>query len=217
MIVMFKTLHLHQWLVLAGFAMAVSPGSARAATLWNESINGDLSNNQAAPNAFTLGNGVNSVIGTVGAADSQDWIALTVPAGFNLSSVVLTAYTSADAQGFTGFQIGSSFAGSPFVAGSYAGYSHFGTGAQNGSLPPTNLVGQNLIPIMADNSPSGTSAGAAGFTQPLGAGAYTFLLQQLGASTAYQFDYNVTAVPEPTVLSLASCICGLLLLKRIRS
>jgi hypothetical protein len=213
---MFNTLHPAKRLCLAGFALAISLGPLPASTLWNESINGDLSNNQAAPNAFTLGNGANSVIGNVGPGDSQDWIALTVPAGFTLSSVVLAAYTSADVQGFTGFQIGNSFVGSPFVAGSYAGYSHYGTGAQNGPLPPTNLIGQNLIPIMADNTPGGTSPGAAGFAQPLGAGTYTFLIQQLGGSTAYQFNYNLTPVPEPAMLALVPFVGGLLLIKRLR-
>ena len=88
----------------------------------DESINGDLLKNQSVPNAFTLGNGVNSVIGTVGTGDMQDWIALTIPVGFTRDSVVLSAYTSTDVQAFTGFQIGSSFSGSASTAGSYAGY-----------------------------------------------------------------------------------------------
>jgi hypothetical protein len=210
---MFNTLRLHKWIVWVGVAMALYLEPIQAVTFWDESINGDLSNNQSAPNAFTLGNGVNSVIGTVGTGDMQDWIALTIPVGFTLNSVVLSAYTSTDLQAFTGFQIGSSFSGSASTAGSYAGYAHFGTGAKNGSLPAMNLVGQDLLPIMADNSPGGTSADATGFTQPLGAGNYTFLIQQLGASTTYQFDYNVTPIPEPGALALALLACGLLLLK----
>jgi hypothetical protein len=213
---MFETLRSNKWMVLVAVAMAVSTGPTQAVILWDESIDGDLSNDQSAPNAFTLGNGVNSVIGTVGPGDTQDWIALTVPVGFTLSSVVMSAYTSTDPQGFTGFQIGSSFSGSAFVAGNYAGYAHVGTSSQNGMLPDMNLIGQDLIPLMADNSPGGTSSGAAGFTQPLGPATYTFLIQQLGASTAYQFDYIITPVPEPATLALAPFVCGLLLLKRIR-
>jgi len=198
---MFNSLHSLKWMVLAGLTMALSLGPVQAVILWDESTDGDLSNDQSAPNAFTLENGVNSVIGNVGIGDTQDWIALTVPTGFALTSVVLAAYVSTDLQGFTGFQAGSSFIGSAFVAGSYAGYAHVGTGAQNGMLPRMNLVGQDLIPLMADNSPGGTSSGAAGFTQPIGAGTYTFLIQQQGASTAYQFDYDVTPVPEPATLA----------------
>jgi hypothetical protein len=203
MTIMFNSVRLLKWMALAGLAMTLSLSPAQTAILWDETIGGDLSNDQSAPNAFTLGNGVNSVIGTVGTEDTQDWIALTVPVGFNLNSVVLSAYVSIDVQGFTGFQFGSSFTGSPFVAGSYAGFVHFGTAARNGGLP-MNLVGQDLIPLMADNSPGGTASGATGFTPPLGAGTYTFLIQQQGVSTAYQFDYDVTPVPEPGVFALAA-------------
>jgi hypothetical protein len=47
--------------------------------------------------------------------------------------------------------------------------------------------------------------GASGFTPPLAAGTYTFLIQQLGASTTYEFDFNATATPEPASL----CLIGL--------
>jgi hypothetical protein len=184
--------------LLVSFALAAAP--ALAATLYNESVSGDLSNNQAAPTPLTLAVGTNSIIGTVnGSGDSQDWVALTVPAGDKLTSIILASYQSTDLQGFTGFQTGASFVGSAFTAGSYTGYSHFGTGAQNDGLPPTNLVGQDLLPLMANPT---IAAGATGFTPPLGAGTYTFLIQQLGASTAYQFDYNVAKVPEPATFVL---------------
>ena len=115
---------------LAFIVFSLSATTASAQTvLWDESVNGDLSNNQAAPNAFTLPVGVSAIRGTVtgGGVDNQDWVALTVPAGTMLNSLVLAAYTSTDAQGFTGFQTGSAFVGSANSAGSYAGYAHFGT------------------------------------------------------------------------------------------
>src|ERR1700733_1808019 len=116
-----------------------------ASVLWNESVSGDLSNNQAAPNAFILAPGTNSVIGSVGTGDTQDWVSVTVPAGDTLSSYVLASYSApgGDQQGFTGFQVGSSFVGSAFTAGSYAGYAHFGPGATNPSTPLSN-VGTDL-------------------------------------------------------------------------
>jgi len=182
--------------LLAAFLAA----SSGASVVYNESVSGDLSNNQAAPTAIALSSGINSVVGTVGGTDKQDWIALSVPAGFQLSSDVLESYQSTDAQGFTGVQAGSSFVGSVNSPGSYLGYSHFGTGATNGALPPTNLIGVDLLPLMGDNV--NISAGSAGFTPPLPSGTYTFLIQQLGAATSYQFDYGVTAVPEPTTMGL---------------
>ena len=177
---------------------------AKAAVLWDESVSGDLTNNQAAPNAFTLSTGTNAVIGslrTSASTDNQDWIALTVPAGLQLSALVLKAYTSTDAQGFTGVQSGTNFVGSVNSPASYLGYAHFGTGAQNGSLPATNLVGVDILPIMGDTN---LAAGSQGFVPPLLNGTYTFLIQQTGPSqTAYEFDYVVTAVPEPSALLLA--------------
>ena len=188
----------------AAVAILALVATTNATTVWDESVNGDLSGSQAAPTPILLSVGTNSVIGNLritSAGDSQDWLAVTVPAGAQLTSFVHAAYTSTDAQGFTGFQTGSAFVGSPGVASSYNGYAHFGTGATNGSLPATNTVGTDLFPIMADNSPGGTSAGASGFTIPLGPGAYTFLIQQTGsATTSYQFNYNV--VPEPASLGV---------------
>jgi hypothetical protein len=193
-------------------AVALLSLSARAA-VFNESVSGDLSNNQAAPAVLTLDNGGNSVVGTVnGTGDSQDWIALTVPNGLQLSSVTLAAYTSSDGQGFTGVQSGSSFVGSPFVASSYLGYAHYGTAADNGSQFGQNLIGVNILPIMGDNT---IATGSQGFTPPLGAGTYTFLIQQLGAATSYQFDYAVTPVPEPaSQAAVAGIVCAAFFLKR---
>ena len=88
------------------------------------------------------------------------------------------------------------FVGSTNSAGSYLGYAHFGTGATNGNLPPTDLTGVDILPIIGNNT---LASGSQGFTPPLSAGDYTFFIQQLGASTAYQFDFNVIAAPLPDV------------------
>ena len=170
--------------------------SSRAATIWDEGVSGDLSDNQAAPNALAVAFGKNSIIGSVGGGNIQDWVSLQVPAGLKLKQIILAAYASIDAQGFTGFQNGASFVGNPFVAGSYVGYAHYGTGATNPAIP-TNLVGQDILPIMADPV---AAAGSTGFVPPLGPGTYTFLIQQLGALTNYQFDYVVA--PEPSTMLL---------------
>jgi hypothetical protein len=181
----------------------VTNAHAQIVTQWNESVSGDLSGNQAAPNNFTLVLGTNAIIGnlrTTSAGDNQDWIMLAVPGGLQLSAVVLKAYSSTDQQGFTGVQAGTNFVGNPLTAGPYLGYAHFGTGAQNGSLPATNLVGVDILPIMGNTN---LAAGSQGFTPPLPSGNYTFLIQQTGsAQTSYEFDYVTTAVPEPSTLLL---------------
>ncbi len=186
-------------LAAAACAALFSAPQAKAATIWNEAVNGDLSNTQASPTTLTLALGTNAVIGTVGTGDSQDWLTLNVPHGFQLSQIILASYSSTDAQGFTGVQSGAVFTGSSNSAGSYLGYAHFGTGATNPSTP-TNLIGADLLPIMA------TAPSAQDFTAPLNSGSYSFLIQQLGAPTSYEFDYVLTAAaaPEPTSLALVS-------------
>jgi hypothetical protein len=178
------------------------------ATIYDEAVSGDLSNDKAAPTALTLTPGSNSVIGTVngfGNGDPQDWVSFTIPTGFVMSSYVNSKYNSTDPQGFTGFQFGSSFSGNEFLAPSYAGYAHFGTGATNpDGTPPLSTVGVDLLSPMADPS---FAPDATGFTPPLGAGTYTFLIQQGNdVTTGYQFDMNVRSVPEP---GSSLCLLGM--------
>jgi hypothetical protein len=174
--------------LLAAVALSAFARPSSAATLWDESSNGDLSNLQGTPTPLALSQGVDSIIGTVnGTSDSQDFVSFVVPVGLFLNSITLSSYSSTDGRAFTGVQVGTSFVGNPLVAGSYAGYAHFGTGATNGAV-----VGADVLAIMANPT---LAIGATGLTIPLGAGTYTFLIQQLGAATSYRFDYQV--VPEP--------------------
>jgi hypothetical protein len=175
-----------------GVGAVVGVGSAQGTVIHNEVVNGDLSNDKAAPTHYALLPGVSSILASVnGATDFQDWVSITVPAGYELSALVLTDYDSQDAVAFTGFQFGPAFVGSEFEAGSYAGWTHLG---------PTQL-GEDLLLHMADQV---TNPGSQGFTPPLPAGTYTFLIQQIGDDTLYLYDFHVTAVPGPAgLLALA--------------
>jgi hypothetical protein len=173
------------------------------ATIYDEAVSGDLSNDKAAPTALTLTPGLNSVIGSVNGfppegTDPQDWVSFTIPTGFVMISYVNSQYNSTDDQGFTGFQFGSSFPGgvdSEFDPANYAGYAHFGTEATNpDGTPPVSTVGVNLLPLMANSS---FAPGTTGFTPPLAAGTYTFLIQQGDpVTTGYRFNMVVRSVPE---------------------
>lgn len=170
---------------------------SHAVVLWNES-SGDLSDDKSAPSPFTLSNGENSVIGTVGAGD-QDWLTFNIPDGFQLSSVILSAYSSSDATAFTGVQEGTAFVGNEGTADPYLGYTHF----------PAGPLGTDHLQPMADSKDA--------FTPPLPSGDYVFLIQQLGSATSYQFDYNVTPVPEPrTQAAVAALLAGVYFLRRHR-
>jgi hypothetical protein len=199
--------------ILRFCAVAISLCLLVAAPAWaatyNEGSLGDLSSIQASPTPFTLTAGANSIIGTVGGSETQDWISIIVPAGLQMTSYVNAAYSGNDAQGFTGFQT-PAFTGSVFSTGSYAGYAHFGTGAMNPGIngnTPTTTVGVDLLSTahyMSDNAAGGTSAGATGYTAPLGPGTYEFLIQQTSTvnTVSYEFDISTTAVPEPATLTL---------------
>jgi hypothetical protein len=194
-----------------GVVFAATVGFAAAplrASIYDESDIADLSNNKAFPTPFTLTLGSNSILGTVnGTNDLQDWIAITVPPGMEMTSYVNAVYNNPnDVQAFTGFQFGSTFPGNAFSAGSYAGYAHFGTGAQNGTGPnaPNGGAAQTTVGVdlfsplyFPNNASGGTAAGSTGFTPPLGPGTYTFLIQQQGTLTGYEFDMNVSPLPEP--------------------
>src|SRR5688572_26548578 len=176
--------------------------SVSAAVFWDEGVNGDLSNNQSSPNQFTLENGVNTLIGSVGlSSGSQDWFTLTVPQDFQFNSIIPRAFTSSDQIAFIGFQSGNSFVGNAGDAASYMGYGHFGPG----SFPP-QPVNSEMMPGMS------TAPGAQGFTPPLGPGSYTFLIQQLGSETGYRFDF--TAIPEVRGQVLIAVLCAAYFLKR---
>ena len=177
------------------------------AIIYKEAVSGDLSDDKTAPTPLTLTPGFNSVIGTISGfppegTDPQDWVSFTIPAGFVMTSCVNAVYKSVDPQGFTGFHFGSSFPGgvdSEFDPANYAGYAHFGNHAQNpdGSPTSSSTVGVNLLPLMADPS---FAPNTTGFTPPLGAGTYTFLIQQGDPNpTGYRFNMNVRSVqtPEP--------------------
>src|SRR5262249_44575384 len=120
------------------------------------------------------------------------------PTGMVLNSLVLATYVSTDGQGFIGVQKGTSFVGNPETDPSaYLGYAHFGTAATNGSQGPTDLRGSDLLPIMGNTS---LAPGSHGFTPPLSSGDYTFLIQQLGVTTTYQFDFDTGNAPSPDLV-----------------
>src|SRR5262249_23580572 len=89
------------------------------------------------------------------------------------------------------------------TAADLLGYVHFGTGAAN--------VGTDVEPSLA------TALGAQGFTPPLGTGSYSFWIQNTTpVSTAFQFDFIVTALPEPVSLALIGFAGPILCLGRSR-
>ncbi|HEX2400680.1 MAG TPA: PEP-CTERM sorting domain-containing protein, partial [Mycobacterium sp.] len=158
---------------------------SRAATIWNESAQGDLSGSMSAPTSLALSAGDNDLFATTRGGDLE-FFTVTVPAGGAMTGLFLRSYVSSDQTAFMALQRGTTFTESPFAPNiaNLLGYSHFGPGSGG--------VGINLLPRL------GTAQGAQGFTPPLQADSYTFWLQQLGGTTNYQLDFVVSAPPVPT-------------------
>lgn len=175
-------------LVVAALALAQA---GRAATIHDESLNGDLSGNRLAPTALALALGTNSILGATTSGDLE-YFSVTVPASATFSSLLLAQFTSADDVAFLAVQSGATFTEttSPDVA-NLLGWTHFGSGGLAGSA----LTGTDILDEL------GAGSGAIGFTPPLPSGTYTFWLQQTQAQqVSYRLDLVV--VPEPTTALL---------------
>src|SRR5512132_841421 len=100
---------------LAGIALVLTTlSNAHAITVYNESINGDLSGNGLAPTPITLGLGSNVIVGTTGNVNTvsdRDYFVVTVPSNTLLVQLSEQAGTQAGqsgalARGFLGVQLG---------------------------------------------------------------------------------------------------------------
>lgn len=195
-----------QSLLLAGLAIGLSSSAQAASFLFTESGDGDLSNTPATPTilgdhsatvGFSIGS--NFVRGATISGD-PDIFSFTVGVGYQLSAIVLTSYSSTDDRGFIAVQGGSIWnngvgSGGNFTRSTLLGYTHFGTHAAAAH------VGEDLL----DNLGASGATGAIGFTGALGAGTYTFLVQQTAVSVVnYEFDLQLTPVPEPGEYALVA-------------
>jgi hypothetical protein len=162
-------------------------GNSFAATVYNEALSGDLSNAGLTPSAIAVGSGSNQIFGTTGRGTTvdRDYFSFTIPAGFELSRVLVLAGTESAGVAFLGLEAGSqvTLSTSPSTAAGLLGWWHYG---------PADIG----TDILAEMGTAGN--GAAGFVPPLPAGTYSVWIQELSAgSYAYGFDLVVTPTPEP--------------------
>jgi len=157
---------------------------------WNETVDGDLSNDRLAPTHISLGLGLNPLKGGFGQPD-LDYLAVVVPAGMQLSALRHGADMAiGGVRSFIGVQAGDQMTVPPDTGSSdgLLGWAHFQDAP----------VGTDLLPAI------GQGFGAAGFVGPLPMGTYTFWIQDTSseAGLAFAFDVEVTAVPEPATVGL---------------
>lgn len=166
--------------------------SAASAFSYDEGVDGDLSGDRLAPTALVASLGSNPLSATSVLGDLE-YVLVAIPSSYQLGSILLTAFASADDVGFAAVQVGSTFTVTPAGAtpGDLYGYAHFGTGPLAGGATPGNDMLDDL----------GAGAGAIGFLPPLGSGNYTFWLQQTQAQPiSYTMDFLV--IPERATLLL---------------
>ncbi len=186
-----KTLGTRTPLAFAALLLGAA-ASAHAVTGWNETIQGDLSNNGLAPTVVTIAAGINTVLGYVGnsgAGVDRDYFSFSVPAGWQLSSMILRPETNiSGSASFLAIQAGPQVTVSPSGVGAVAllGY----------VLYSPDQIGNNLLQDMA--LPGGV----------LGSGTYSVWVQELGGLSPYGLDLVVAEVPEPG--SAALLLAGLL-------
>ena len=145
-------------------ALLIAP--AGAAIVHDESVNGDLSTNPAAPTPIAFAQLSNFILGTTGNSGTvdRDYITFTIDSDRILGSLILHGL-SPDNLAFAAFNSGStSFVPSGSTAASFLAGIH----------PSGSHVGTDLMPLFVTSSVTGNSLS----TPHLGPGTYSFLIQQ---------------------------------------
>ena len=182
-------------LSVAAFALLATSQGAHAAMVWNETLDGDLSNDGATPTSLTLNVGNNQIIGNTGNVGGLgvdlDYFTFTLAPGQALTSITLLGNTIVSGMfSFIGVQAGPQVTVAPSGAGGQAllGWAHYG-------VPD---IGSDLLA-------SQISPGSA-----LTAGTYSVWVQDTGGPATYGFDFTtVQQVPlPPSLLLLASTLAG---------
>jgi len=144
--------------------------------VYNESTDGDLSNNGTMPTSITFAAGSNIIIAEQ-ASTNPDYFTFVVPEGYELSQIHVENFDTPDVA-FIGIENGTSINGE--TADNLLG--GFVYGEPN--------INTNILPAM------GALTGATGFMETLPAGNYTIWLNQTGTSsnTTLDFVINMSAI-----------------------
>lgn len=191
-------------LMLTGVLSSFS-APAQALILWDESINGDLSDNGLNPTDLgQLQGGNNTLTATFSLGQTipdTDYFTFEVPQQLSLEQIILKSFTPEDEGAFFAVQTGNVF---DFIftgpdATGLLGFLDFGQEELNTDILD-DMGRANLSPI---------APGATGFTPPLPTGQYSFWLRQGGERPVTVTLDFVTSVPEPSTVIGLEVILGL--------
>ena len=179
--------------VLSGFVAT----SLSADLIWDEAIDGDISNNYLSPDQMFVTAGDNTVkFVTVGAED-KEYFTFNIAAGYELSAIIVNDFQTSPKGNlaFFGVAAGTAFPTSPDTPNpsELLGYTLFGT----------KSIGSDILEDM------GQGGGSIGFEGPLAAGDYTFWAQEtFSTDDVWDLNFVISEVPSPGALALFG-ICGL--------
>ena len=188
-------------IALAGLVALAIAQPAAALSIWDESVDGDLSNDPSAPTHVAFGPGTNSIVGSSQLGD-VDLFTFTVPNGVSFARLELTEFSSSDDLAFLAIEAGSVVSDMSSPA-NLLGYVHVAAA----------FLGTDILDDLA------LGQGALGFSAPLGPGTYTLWMQQTGPElVGYGFDLiaESSTVPEPPMSALFVLGLGALALVRRR-
>jgi hypothetical protein len=199
--------------VLGGLVLVTALAMPSVALAYDEAIDGDLSNNAAAPTPLVFGLGTNVVAGRVTTGttptDTRDFLTFTIPAGRQLTGLRLVSWVSGNT-GFHAINVGATSVNpSSTTESSFLGGDHV-----NPAIKPFDLV--ELL--------NGDTAGV-GTTAPLGPGTYSYVIQETGPQLSdYRIEFTVSAAPagvpasdHKSLIALTLTLLAVMLIGRRRS
>ena len=175
------------------FALFASISTSANAQVVFDDVNGNASSDGAAPTSVAFSLGSNIINGTVTSPGNvRNFYTFTIGAGQELSAINLDAISVVDAAGAVSSDPGFY----ALIDGTTGTNPVDGFANLGGDLFAPSSLGVDLL---AGISGGGESSGS-GFSS-IGAGDYTFVIQQTGDEvSSFSLDFQVTtaAVPEPT-------------------
>lgn len=178
-----------KWIVIV--VMMVGSVSVAAASDYNESRDGDLSNDRLNPTVLTVSAGDNRITATSIQGDPE-YFTVTVPDDATIDQIVLEAYTSDDDRAFLGVQAGTIMTVDAAIPTptELLGWVHLG--------PDFTPLNTNMLDQLA------AASGAIGFTPPLPAGDYTFWTQQTSETDVTTYTINIHIDQGLTAVTMRS-------------
>ena len=174
------------------FALFASISTSANAQVVFDDVNGNASSDGAAPTSVAFSLGSNIINGTVTSPGNvRNFYTFTIGAGQELSAIDLDAISVVDAAGAVSSDPGFY----ALIDGTTGTNPVDGFANLGGDLYGPSSLGVDLLAGISDG---GESSGS-GFSS-IGAGDYTFVIQQTGDEvSSFSLDFQVTtAVPEPT-------------------